>query len=165
LTRIKSMLIVVCSSFICVYPLLANTSNYISPGFSIGYAFGEGWTYSAQITVGVVDLGDSGIAPDDELPSIGISIGTKWNQISRLLYCDFQGGLAWAGAGVGFGRYLIKDTATSYPVIRAKLYSGAIALVAYDLLYSPKIKPIQCMGIFAVLPIPLDGGFGGFGGF
>jgi len=149
--------------------LLVQTARgqlYISPGFQVGYVFGEEYFKSFQVTVG--SLND--LYPSDEYPMLptfpGITIGWRQYKEHTMGYVDIQFHCFGYGVGAGFVQISPSDksnpNASSIFGFRGKLWAGAFVNGTYDFYKIPNNAITHNLGLIVVFPI-LDYGelFGG----
>lgn len=142
-------------------------SIYVSPGVSIGYTFGEGFTYGAQVSIGLIGLiyqdegyfssGDAWFPSDEIYPAYSLGFGFRISQLNYFKFIDLQ---VWDGDGVGAGVGLAKVTdefsGHSELYNHLKLYVGYFPVAQLDVYYQIReISAITSLGLTGVLPIPL----------
>ncbi|NQT64469.1 MAG: hypothetical protein HQ556_16020 [Candidatus Marinimicrobia bacterium] len=140
---------------------------YVSPGVSIGYTFGEGFNYGAQVSIGLIGLiyqdegyfssGDAWLPSNEIYPAYSLGFGFRISQLNNFKYIDLQ---VWDGDGVGAGVGLAKVTdeftGDSELYNHLKLYVGYIPLVQLDVYYQIReMSAITSLGVTGVLPFPV----------
>ena len=145
--------------FTAVPPAHAQTLPYISPGLQIGYGFGEGWFFSAQVSAGII-FWNSPLVP-------ATTIGIRKYKDQTMRYADFQltlfaDNLFVPGApGIGFGKVWVTPDEGGGTItgLRFKLYHGLWLLGSYDAYKLPG-RPIKHhLGLFLVFPLIYLGDF------
>ena len=142
-------------------------SIYVSPGVLIGYTFGEGFNYGAQVSIGLEfrydDEGVQGVnwfpfvSSNKDYPAYSLGFGFRISQLNNFKYIDLQ---AWDGDGIGAGVGLAKVTdeftGSSALYNHLKLYVGYFPLAQLDVYYQIReISAITSLGVTGVLPIPI----------
>jgi len=142
-------------------------SIYVSPGISVGYTFGEGFNYGAQVSIGLIGLiyqdegyfssGDAWLPSNEIYPAYSLGFGFRISQLKNFKYIDLQ---VWDGDGIGAGVGLAKVTdgftGVSELYNHLKLYVGYIPLAQLDIYYQIRSKSIiSGIGVIGVLPIPV----------
>ncbi len=90
-----------------LYSKASTTEIYLSPGMSLGYAFGDGFTWGGQISVGTFKFeeGDGLAWGNMRGPVVGVTAGFRKSKLRTLKYIDAQMSAGeipfWPGIGLG----------------------------------------------------------------
>ena len=147
----------------------AQITPYISPGVQIGYGFGQGWFYSAQVSAGFFFFNKTYL-----FPAPAATLGFRKYKQQSMRYADVQ--ISMFIGGVGIGR--VKVTPSGNPVGRTeaikrglagrrpksfgngnrfKIYfllpQFLLAMGSYDSYKLAGGKTVRNMGLFLFLPI------------
>ena len=127
---------------------------YISPGFRLGYVFGEGFTYSLEMTAGLV-FPDPALPGDLSRPynvSFGGGVQVMPTAPKRFTYVSLQGGLVFGGITVG--RILYEYEGNQYSGTRLGVWGGALVLGSWEYYTFPDLETAkQSIGIWVKYPI------------
>ena len=128
------------------------TKIYVSPGFNLGYTFGEGFTRGLQITAGLVSLTNNEIAPNTHW-SAGVTYGFKKSKLSETKYVDFQfSPFGLFGFGVGRAKIINRTDFTTKDFTHYKSWGGIFGLLQYDM-FSSDDGNISYIGFTGVVPL------------
>lgn len=142
----KSLLILLI--ILLISPLLATAQQtYISPGFNIGYRFGEGGGVIGGLEVSIVQWGNR---------SYG-GVVFAWDAIHGMnnFHVGLEYGVGFFGACVGPVVATNKDTAAIG--LRLTPYAGAIFIPYYSYQFFQSLPSSHEVGMYLKFPIQLSG--------
>ena len=123
-------------------------ATYVSPGFHIGYRFGEGGGVVTGVEVSIVQWGNR---------SYG-GVVLAWDGIHGMnnFHVGFEYGSGFIGACVGPVVGASKDTADIG--LRITPYAGAILIPYYTFQFFQFLPSSHQVGMYVKFPIPTGGG-------
>lgn len=128
---------------------------YVSPGFNLGYTFGEGFTRGFQITAGVVSVTSGEIFPEPHW-SAGVSYAYRTSAHRDIQYLDFQiSPLGLFGFGIGRAKVFTDYDLTPKYYTHSKLWGGLYGLIQYDR-FSSLDENFNYLGFTGVFPLGSD---------
>lgn len=150
------MLLVLCHIAVIAAPKVLPAQDiltYINPGIRLGYVFEEGFTYSVEVTAGlVIEAGANA--------SVGVGYQVIPTAPKRFIYVSGQGGLTFAGFSVGTILYEHEDSI--YSGTRLGVWGGMLLLGSWEYYKFPDLNTTkQSIGLWGKLPILLFGGIAG----
>lgn len=125
---------------------------YVSPGLQLGYTPGQGTSFSAQVTLGLL----MEVAYPIEFLIPGITFGKRWSEHQTMTYIDAQ--LSYLALGAGVGKVWIRNKGEDGVVAagrRFKAWGGWLLNFTFDSYRVEDNPPSYHRGIIAVLPIPI----------
>ena len=131
----------------------------VNPGAKFGYAFGEGGGFVGGIEVSITTWSEH-----DHFP-FGFVFSA--DQTSTLSSVHLAVEVFYRFSGISFGPMYITERATSETdvALASTIFSGAMILPYYRVIYRPAHSNIHEVGSFFKLPIPLRPvSFGSIGG-
>lgn len=141
-----SLIITTIAILLPFQPTLADHNGvvvYATPGLQLSYNTSSGFSYSGQLTLGII--------PDEHssIPFPGITFGFRQGIKSPLAYTyiDFQ--LATPVGGVGIGKVFNDNTSN----FRMKVFGGFLLHLCYDRMLKDNIWQPGDFGIIGVVPI------------
>lgn len=131
-----------------------NWYPYVSPGVRLGYVFSEGFTWSTEITLGLIN--------NDEPIFTSIALGYQIvpNNPTSFTYVAVQGAIWFLGLSVGGAFY--EDKGVLQIGRRISGFGGIVwGFVSYEYLIFPSLSAkYRTLGVWVKFPYPLsEGGF------
>ena len=134
---------------VLAYPAFASAqSTYVSPGFHIGYRFGEGGGLVSGVEVSIVQRGDRTYG----------GVVFAWDAIhaTNNFHLGFEYGSAFLGACAG--PVIASDKDTTDIGLRVTPYAGGILIPYYSYQFFSSMPGNHEVGAFLKWPIQTSGG-------
>jgi len=136
---------------------------YLSPGVSLGYTFGDGFTWGGQISIGAFKFraGEGFVWGNVEGPVIGLTAGFRRSTLRTLRYVDAQvfsweSPIPFGGLGVGKAWVTPRDTGVAQSYMHIKAWAWYLAVIQADRFFN-RTTSFNSLSSGLLLPLPFTG--------
>ncbi|MCF7826137.1 MAG: hypothetical protein K9M55_04745 [Candidatus Marinimicrobia bacterium] len=136
---------------------------YLSPGVSLGYTFGDGFTWGGQISIGAFQFkaGDGFIWGNVEGPVVGLTAGFRRSNLRTLRYVDAQvfsweSPIPFGGLGLGKAWVIPRDTGEVQGYVHIKAWAWYFGAIQADRFFN-KTRSFNSLSGGLLLPLPFTG--------
>jgi hypothetical protein len=137
---------------------------YLSPGVSLGYTFGDGFTWGGQLSVGTFRFqeGDGLAWGNVKGTVVGLTAGYRWSKLRTVRYLDAQVSAGeepllffFPGVGVGLAWASSTDHSDVQRYTHLKGWGWALGVLQADYFFNSSASFYSVSGA-AVLPLPVS---------
>lgn len=134
---------------------------YLSPGFSLGYTFGDGLTWGGQISMGTFKFEEGeGLAWGNMIgPVVGLTAGYRGSRLGTIKYLDAQINAGeipvWPGIGLGSAWVTPRGTNDTQLYFHLKGWGWLFGALQVDRFFNKTDSFYSVSGV-ALLPVPVS---------